>query len=178
VGETFEKPAKDPTRVESEEKHASEKEKEDNGANDTPARKEPQETPPADKKNGGEGGEGGVGGFLERWRGRTGAAYAAYGFRLVRFAVGAIVVIFVSALLYASLVEPDIFKSATQLTAAMAAAFAVIAGMVSAYFGIKAGLDGQDRVNDGRDRERENARKDLEDERKTRREEEELRRRR
>jgi hypothetical protein len=70
---------------------------------------------------------------------------------LIRFAVDAVTPIFVSVLISTFFEDPNVFRSATQLIAAMSAAFAV----VGTYFGIKAGLDGQGRVNDARDRERE-----------------------
>jgi hypothetical protein len=98
-------------------------------------------------------------GVQERLRRAQGTSSPAYGFRLVRYAVGAVTVIFISVLVYA-LIDNTLFDSATQLIAAMSAAFTIIGSVVAAYFGIKAGLDGQDKVNDARDRERQQARMD------------------
>jgi len=74
---------------------------------------------------------------------------------MIRFAVEAVTLIFVSVLIFTFFEDPNVFRSAKQLIAAMSAAFAVVGSMVGTYFGIKAGLDGQGRVNDARDRERE-----------------------
>jgi uncharacterized protein YacL len=124
------------------------------------ARDESEDRPAADEEA--EEGNRSVGERLKRAQGRS---TPAYGFRLIRYAVGAVTAIFVSVLVYALLAEPDVFGSATQLIAAMSAAFTIIGSMVAAYFGIKAGLDGQDKLNDARDREREQMRRDRKAER-------------
>lgn len=75
-----------------------------------------------------------------------------YGFWLVRWSVSAIVIIFVVTVGLG--VWLDKFTTAAQLLAAMAAAFTAIGSLAGAYFGVKSGLDAQDKLNEARNSER------------------------
>jgi hypothetical protein len=76
-----------------------------------------------------------------------------YGFWLVRWSVSSIVIVFAIAIVAG--VWLGVFNTAAQILAAMTAAFTVIGSLAGAYFGVKSGLDGQDKLNEARDRERE-----------------------
>lgn len=67
-----------------------------------------------------------------------------WGFWLVLAAILVIAVMY-SATMFA--IGPEIRSPATAI-GAMSAAFAVVAALVGTYFGIKAGLDGQDKVKE------------------------------
>ena len=75
-----------------------------------------------------------------------------YGFWLVRWSVSAIVIIFVVTVGLGLWL--DKFTTAAQLLAAMAAAFTAIGSLAGAYFGVKSGLDAQDKLNEARNGER------------------------